>query len=93
MSGLSGEDQDTDGRPKILGTDISLEESYLSYREHFNALKERGLKQVDLTVSDEHKGLLRAQQEVFFPGQPTRDAAVTLCEMSCPGFPIRKDQI
>lgn len=60
---------DKNGRRKILGTDMALEESYLSYRDHFNSLKERGLKQVDLTISDEHKGLLKAQQEVF-PGTP-----------------------
>jgi transposase-like protein len=40
---------DTDGRRKILAIDIALEESYLSYRDHFNTLKERGLKQVNLT--------------------------------------------
>ncbi|MBE3086723.1 MAG: transposase [Bacteroidetes bacterium] len=31
--------------------------------------RERELKQVDLTISDEHKGLIKAQQEVF-PGVP-----------------------
>ena len=60
---------DQNGRRKILGTDMAFEESYLSYREHFNALKERGIRQVDLTISDEHKGLLKAQQELF-PGTP-----------------------
>ena len=60
---------DKKGKRKILGVDMVLEESYLSYRDHFNSLKERGLKQVDLTISDEHKGLLKAQQEAF-PGTP-----------------------
>jgi len=56
---------DQNGRRKILGVNIALEESYASYRDHFNTLQERGLKKVDLTISDEHKGLLKAQQEVF----------------------------
>ena len=60
---------DKNGKRKILGVDIALEESYASYREHFKALKERGLKRVDLTISDAHKGLIKAQQEVF-PGVP-----------------------
>ena len=60
---------DKNGRRKILGVDIALEESYESYRDHFKALKERGLKRVDLTISDAHKGLSKAQQEVF-PGTP-----------------------
>lgn len=60
---------DNNGKRKILGVDIALEESYASYRDHFKALKERGLKRVDLTISDAHKGLIKAQQEVF-PGTP-----------------------
>jgi putative transposase len=56
---------DQNGRRKILGVDVALEESYASYRDHFNSLKERGLRKVDLTISDQHKGLLKAQQEVF----------------------------
>jgi len=60
---------DKNGYRKILGVDIALEESYESYRDHFKTLKERGLKRVDLTISDAHKGLKKAQQEVF-PGTP-----------------------
>jgi len=60
---------DKNGHRKILGVDIAFEESYQSYLNHFNKLKERGLKKVDLTISDEHKGLIKAQQEVF-PNTP-----------------------
>jgi len=60
---------DKNGHRKILGVDIALEESYESYRDHLKALKEKGLKRVDLTISDAHKGLIKAQQEVF-PGTP-----------------------
>jgi transposase-like protein len=60
---------DKNGHRKILGVDIAIEESYASYWDHFKALKERGLKRVDLTISDAHKGLIKAQQEIF-PGTP-----------------------
>jgi len=56
---------DKNGHRKVLGVDIAFEESYQSYLNHFNTLKEKGLKKVDLTISDEHKGLIKAQQEVF----------------------------
>jgi len=56
---------DKNGYRKILGVDLAWEESYQGYKNHFNKLKERGVKQVDLTISDEHKGLIKAQQEVF----------------------------
>ena len=56
---------DQSGHRKILGIDFAFEESYQSYLNHFNKIKNRGLKYVDLTVSDDHKGLIRAQQELF----------------------------
>ena len=56
---------DKNGHRKILGVDLAFEESYQSYLNHFNNLKEKGLKKVDLTISDDHKGLLKAQQELF----------------------------
>ena len=56
---------DQSGHRKILGVDFAFEESYQSYLNHFNKIKNRGLKYVDLTVSDDHKGLIRAQQELF----------------------------
>lgn len=60
---------DQNGRRKILGINIAYEESYPNYKNHFNKPKERGLKKVDLTISDDHKGFLKAQQEIF-PGTP-----------------------
>jgi putative transposase len=56
---------DKNGHRKILGVDIAFEESYQSYLNHFNKIKDKGLKYVDLTIPDEHKGLIKAQQEVF----------------------------
>jgi putative transposase len=60
---------DKNGHRKVLGTDIAFEESYQSYLNHFNKIKNKGLKKVDLTISDDHKGLIKAQQEVF-PNTP-----------------------
>jgi len=56
---------DKNGHRKILGVDIAFEESYQSYLNHFNKIKDKGLKYVDLTISDDHRGLIKAQQEVF----------------------------
>jgi putative transposase len=56
---------DKNGHRKILGVDIAFEESYQSYLNHFNKIKDKGLKKIDLTISDDHKGLIKAQQEVF----------------------------
>jgi len=57
------------GYRKILGIDIAFEESYSSYLTHFSRIKERGIKKVDLTISDDHKGLIKAQEELF-PNTP-----------------------
>jgi putative transposase len=56
---------DQNGYRKILGVDMAFEESYQSYLNHLNKIKDKGLKKVDLTISDDHKGLIKAQQEVF----------------------------
>jgi len=60
---------DKNGYRKVLGIDIAFEESYQSYLNHFSRIKDRGLKHVDLTISDGHKGLIKTQQEVF-PNTP-----------------------
>jgi len=60
---------DKNGHRKILGVDLAFEESYQGYLNHFKKLQERGLKSVDLTISDDHKGLIKAQQELF-PNTP-----------------------
>ena len=48
---------------------MALEESSYTWAEHFKSLKERGLKTLGLTISDAHKGLIKAQEEEF-PGTP-----------------------
>ena len=49
-----------DGHREILGFQVSDSESETSWSEFFTSLKERGLENVDLVVSDNHKGLVKA---------------------------------
>jgi len=80
---------DQNGHRKIRGVDLAFEESYQGYKDPFNRLKEKGLKQVDLTISDDHKGLLRAQQEVF-PHTPQQRCIVPFMRNLLSISPIRK---
>ena len=54
-----------EGYREVLDIDIMYEESYASYMGFFEALKERGVSQVDLVISDGHKGIKRAASESF----------------------------
>jgi transposase-like protein len=54
-----------EGHREILDIDINYEESYASYKGFFQTLKERGMKKVDLVISDGHKGIKKAAQESF----------------------------
>lgn len=54
-----------DGYREILDAEIMQEESYTSYKSFFRLLKDRGIKKVDLVVSDGHKGIKKAAQESF----------------------------
>lgn len=53
---------DESGRRDILAIEPMQEESEATYRELFENLKERGLEDVWLVVSDAHKGLVKAIQ-------------------------------
>jgi transposase-like protein len=53
------------GIREILDIDIVHEESYASYHGFFESLKERGIKKVDLVISDGHKGIKKAAKESF----------------------------
>jgi len=53
------------GRREIIGIALNNRESKESYREFFKNLKARGLKRVDLVVSDSHEGLVEALKEEF----------------------------
>ena len=56
-----------EGYREILGFFLGDSESEASWSELFSWLKARGLKGVDLVVSDEHKGLVKAIER-HFPG-------------------------
>ncbi|MDR2493307.1 MAG: IS256 family transposase [Coriobacteriales bacterium] len=53
------------GRREVLGFTLARAETKESYKDFFASLKARGLKRVDLVVSDDHSGLKGAVKEVF----------------------------
>ena len=53
------------GRRKVLGTSISLGEQEVHWRAFMENLVKRGLRGVELIISDDHSGLKAARQAVF----------------------------
>ena len=53
----------TDGRKEIIGFDIHEKESEPNWAEFIGNLKDRGLRGVDIVISDNHKGLVKAIKE------------------------------
>lgn len=56
---------DSNGYRKVLGVDICNGESEETWREHIINLKKRGFKSANLTISDQHPGLVKVLQEEF----------------------------
>lgn len=54
-----------DGHREILGFEVADSESETSWSEFFCNLKKRGLEHIDLVVSDDHKGLVKAVRKCF----------------------------
>ena len=54
-----------DGRRDILGVSVSLGEHEVHWRTFMQSLVERGLRGVELIVSDDHAGLKAARKAVF----------------------------
>lgn len=54
-----------EGYREIIGFQVSNTESESSWGELFSSLKERGLKDVHLITSDNHKGLVKAARRHF----------------------------
>jgi len=54
-----------DGHRGIIGFQVSDSESETSWSEFFQSLKNRGLEHVDLVVSDNHQGLVKAVRKYF----------------------------
>ena len=55
---------DWDGRRQILGVDLASRETATSWKSFLLSLRERGLKGVELVISDDHAGLRKAIAEV-----------------------------
>ena len=55
----------TQAHREILGMQIGNSETEASWTEFFKVLKARGLSGMDLIVSDDHKGLVKAVQTCF----------------------------
>jgi transposase-like protein len=56
---------DWDGRRQVLGVEMASRESASSWKEFLLSLKQRGLKGVEMVVSDDHSGLKKAIAEVM----------------------------
>ena len=53
------------GHREVIGFELANSESESSWGEFFGSLKERGLKDVRLVTSDDHKGLVNAVRKHF----------------------------
>jgi putative transposase len=56
---------DWDGRRQVLGVDLANRESATSWKDFLFSLRQRGLKGVEMVVSDDHAGLRKAIAEVL----------------------------
>jgi putative transposase len=54
-----------DGRRQVLGIEVANRESGASWTAFLKGLKERGLHGVELVVSDDHEGLVKAIRETM----------------------------
>jgi transposase-like protein len=54
-----------DGKRKVLGVSVSLGEQEIHWRAFMESLVKRGLRGVQLIISDDHAGLKAARQAVF----------------------------
>lgn len=56
-----------EGKKEVLGFDVCDAEKINTWKNFFEGLKNRGLRGVDLVISDSHKGLVESIKECF-PG-------------------------
>ena len=54
-----------DGHRRVLGTEVALGEQEVHWRQFLQRLVKRGLRGVQLIISDDHAGLRAARQAVF----------------------------
>ena len=55
----------SEGRREVLGVEIATRESKTTWKEFLESLKGRGLKGVELVISDDHSGLKSSVEEIF----------------------------
>lgn len=79
-----------DGRRCILGVEVADRESRNSWREFLLSLRERGLRGVELVVSDDHAGLRAAVREVM-PEAPWQRCYVHFLRNALDYLPRRRD--
>ena len=74
-----------DGYRELLGLQLGNSESETSWSEYFRWLKGRGLSGVDLVVSDDHGGLVKAVRKHFqvWPGSAVRLTSNATCWTRC----------
>ena len=65
VSAVTATGVNTDGRRELLGLEVFTSEDQAAWERFFNALVVRGLKGVELIISDDHKGLKAALAKVF----------------------------
>ncbi len=56
---------DAEGKRRILGVSVSLREAQQHWRAFLEGLIERGLRALQLVISDDHSWLRKARQAVF----------------------------
>lgn len=54
-----------DGKRSVLGTSVAISEAEAHWRSFLESLVNRGLKGVNLVISDDHAGLKKARQSVL----------------------------
>ncbi len=54
-----------DGRREVLGVELANRESLNSWKEFLAGLRQRGLRGVELVITDDHQGLKKAVSEVL----------------------------
>ncbi|MCO5045803.1 MAG: IS256 family transposase [Kiritimatiellae bacterium] len=54
-----------EGRREVLGVELAGRESQSSWKEFLEGLRQRGLRGVELTITDDHRGLKKAVREVL----------------------------
>lgn len=54
-----------EGKREILGTSLSLSEAEVHWRHFFEDLQKRGMKGLELIISDDHSGLGAARKAIF----------------------------